>query len=511
MVDGLTCLVAVAILNQGLPPPAVSTMQQLATPDELLAVTDLASACTWAGLSGAAWAGLNEHLGTLPSLRVLTAVPADAWRTALRTARVTTTPASGEGDDYVPPVLRPFTVVEVAQAGLLWRVARQKFGLRDEDPLVPPGAVEAPDSPAAARPVATVPDGVRKVKVSEVLDQGDDGVIPKLEQCEVDEFYHQLEKVKGGSVRPEVEPTPDQISAMKVRVVDLRLAPYADFALFVNYQSRFAKSLKFTNHILQPDGSFRSMEVPGPPNFDAWLSSWNVFENTLLMLTVPIGTPPERKAIVTQAALDLYRDCFRDLVGQCPQVWHLLATAEDRCRAEHFPRLKRRLEEDHRQGLEPRFDPTTPWDRVFRVAASERDYWDKHVRDPALRFLATRSKVKEQVGGTGSLTDIARDGVAPAPKRRSRRQRRRENRRNVPAKANETNASGGERKTDAGKGGGRGPKRDVQGRYVTDRDGNPICFAFSAGKCQSPCPKNMSHVCQKCLGSHPTQACKVAN
>lgn len=138
-----------------------------------------------------------------------------------------------------------------------------------------------------------MPDGVRKVKVSEVLDQGDDGVIPKLEQCEVDEFYHQLEKVKGGSVRPEVEPTPDQISAMKVRVVDLRLAPYADFALFVNYQSRFAKSLKFTNHILQPDGSFRSMEVPGPPNFDAWLSSWNVFENTLLMLTVPIGTPPE--------------------------------------------------------------------------------------------------------------------------------------------------------------------------------------------------------------------------
>ena len=150
--DGLTRLVAVVILNQGLPPPAVSTMQQLATPDELLAVTDLASACTWAGLSGAAWAGLNEHLGTLPSLRVLTAVPADAWRTALRTARVTTTPASGEGGDYVPPVLRPFTVVEVAQAGLLWRVARQKFGLRDEDPVVPPGAVEAPDRQPGSRP-----------------------------------------------------------------------------------------------------------------------------------------------------------------------------------------------------------------------------------------------------------------------------------------------------------------------------------------------------------------------
>ena len=349
----------------------------------------------------------------------------------------------------------------------------------------------------------------RKVKVSEVLDQGDDGEVPKLDQREVDGFYHQLESVKGGSVRPEVEPTPDQISAMKVRIIDLNLAPYADFALFVSYQSRFAKSLKFTNHILQPDGSFRSVEVPGPPNFDSWLSSWSVFENALLMLTVPVGTPPEPRGIVSQAALDLYRDSFRDLVRQYPQTWHLLATAEDRCRAEHFPRLKRRLEEDYRQGLEPRFNPELPWDRVFRVAASEREYWDKHVRDPALRFLATKARVKEQPGGTGTLTDLSGEGITAGPPKKTRSQKRRENKRK---KLTATTREGPDREpahVGGDKGDGRGLKRDSKGRYVTDREGNPICFAYGSGKCKGPCPKKMMHVCQRCLGNHPVQACKA--
>ena len=65
------------------------------------------------------------------------------------------------------------------------------------------------------------------------------------------------------------------MSALKVRVLDLGLSPYADFALFVNFQHRFAKSLKFKNY----DGSFRTVEVPGPPNYDSWLASWNVFDN----------------------------------------------------------------------------------------------------------------------------------------------------------------------------------------------------------------------------------------
>ena len=51
-------------------------------------------------------------------------------------------------------------------------------------------------------------------------------------------------------------------SSLRVKLVDLDMSPYVDFALFVGFQHRFAMSLKFKSHILQPDGSFRTVEVP---------------------------------------------------------------------------------------------------------------------------------------------------------------------------------------------------------------------------------------------------------
>lgn len=182
--------------------------------------------------------------------------------------------------------------------------------------------------PAGAPPAAPADEKKHKVKVNQVLDQVDEGEIPRLQEAELDAFYERLREVKGGPVRPEAEPSPDQISAMKVRVLDLEMAPYADFGLFVNHQQRFARTLKFMSHQLQPDGTWRSVEIHGPPNFDTWLASWRVYENVLLMLTKPVGGGLQ--PIITQAALDDYRESFRDLVVNYPESWHLLVTAEDR-------------------------------------------------------------------------------------------------------------------------------------------------------------------------------------
>ena len=80
---------------------------------------------------------------------------------------------------------------------------------------------------------------------------------------------------------------------------------------------------------------------------------------------------------------------------------NLLVVAEDRCRAEHFPRLRRQLQEDHDHELDPR-----PWGkRVFRVAAHDKEYWDEHVRDPAIRHMPREKKGPP--GGTGSGKDRA--------------------------------------------------------------------------------------------------------
>ena len=407
----------------------------LPTDAQLVAITTIAQAIAWVGLDAAAWAAVDVALGNVPSLRILGNIPADALRLAVHAARVAVPESGTPGQpDHVPAAQRGLTVVESTQVGLLWRVARRKAEKVDAELFlttptpalttgpggVGTGAGTGPPAPAAAAAGPGNDPAKRKIKVSSVLDQADEAEVPELNRAEIDGYFKVLEKNKGGSVRPETEPSPEQVSALKVRLVDLDMSPYADFALFVGFQHRFAKSLKFKNHLLQPDGSFRTVEVPGPPNYDAWLASWSVFENALLMFEVK-DAAGDRIPMVTQSALDLYRDRFRDLVVRYPHVWHLLVVAEDRCRAEHFPRLRRKLTEDHDHGLEPRFQPGRPWERVFRVAAHDKEYWDEHVRDPAIRFMAS-SKVKAPPGGTGSGTDLteAQEGNRQKPPRKRR-------------------------------------------------------------------------------------------
>ena len=64
------------------------------------------------------------------------------------------------------------------------------------------------------------------------MGQGDEGEIPQLEYAMLEEMHKALTEVKGGPVLPEYEPSSDQMSALHVRIVDFKLSPYADFALF---------------------------------------------------------------------------------------------------------------------------------------------------------------------------------------------------------------------------------------------------------------------------------------
>lgn len=325
----------------------------------------------WAGLPEETWHAVSARLGTVTATRVLAYMPADSLRDGVTAARVPT-PAQGNAGDpgHVPAGVRALTPVEVTQVGLMRQGAQVLTGQPPEDPWRPP----PPAGGGGGAPAGTGQPGTpkRKVKCSHVLDQTDEAEVPELPQNEVDRYYDRLTEVKGGTVRPEAEPTPDQISALKVRVLDLGLSPYADFGIFVNFQRRFSKTLKFLNHVLQPDGTFKAVEVPGPPNYDVWLSSWRVFENVLLMFTQVVGG--DTKAIVTPAALEEYKDSFRDLVVSYPEAWHLCVVAEDRCRSEHFPRLRRELTAKHGRGLTDGFSPDLPWSGVFREAARDRGY-----------------------------------------------------------------------------------------------------------------------------------------
>ena len=470
----------------------------LASPEELAGITTVATARAWAGLSTAAWEAMEEQLGEMPSLRVLVSIAPADLATTTAAARVVITAAAGDQ----PEVRADLTLVQRAQVGLMWRVARQKLGLPDMDPMAPgpvgppvAGPAPAPGGAAGAGalvPVTSPSKDSRKIKMNAVVDQTDESEISPLTPEEHREFWQTLQTRKGGEIRLDTEPTDDQIAAIKMRVVELKLSPYADFALFTNFHLRFLKGLKFTNHVLQTDGTWRTVEVPGPPDWDAWYSSWRVFENTLLGLTVANPSAAGGRPVVSQASLDMYRDAFRDLVKAYPEVWHLCVVAEDRCRAEHFPRIKRRAEDKHLHGLLPGFNPTTPWDFVFREAADDRKYWDEFVREPALRFMASGSKRKG--APTGSATGEVQVETEH-PKRKKAKGKKQPP--PPPAPQHPPTGDGGRKGKKGNKGGGgKGKPQSVT------REGKNICFNWNNGKCEQVCPRGFAHVCQICLGSH---------
>ena len=61
----------------------------------------------------------------------------------------------------------------------------------------------------------------------------------------------------------------------------MKMLPYADFAFWTNFHLRFMRNVKFMNHVTQPAGTMKTLEVPGPADFDSCYSSWRVFVNTL--------------------------------------------------------------------------------------------------------------------------------------------------------------------------------------------------------------------------------------
>ena len=486
-------------------------MELLPTPTEAAAITDVAKVREFTGLQLPAWQAVDTLLGGVPSIRVLATLPASSLRGAIQAARVTTDASTG--------AQRPLKPVEITQVGLMWRAARCVMNLDDSDPLdTTVSLASSPSGPGASSPGPSTP--LRKVKMNSVIDQVDEAEVTPMKDVEMQKCFGRLSDKKGGAVRPEVEPTEDQFNAMHTRVVDMGCSPYADFAVFTPFHMRFLKAYKFMNHILQPDGTYKPVEVPGPPNFDAWEASWKVFANTLLGLEVEhlsIKYP-----VVSQAALEEYHDRFRDLVVEYPTCWHLAVTAEDRCRAEHMPRLKRLIEEEFRNGLAPTFKQGQPWETVFKRAAKDRDYWDQHVRHPALKWMAAGGSSK---GPTGSLTDLTNGQELPVTESKSSKKRKKARENTAALKAEVKRLKTGDGHGGGGgggfppppgkgkggrKGAGKGehPKKDARGRFITDRDGNPLCFGFSNGTCKDVCPKGMKHLCQNCLGTHSMGNCK---
>ncbi|CAK0840856.1 unnamed protein product, partial [Prorocentrum cordatum] len=348
-----------------------------------------------------------------------------------------------------------------------------------------------------ARPTegATTINAKKKLKLAHLIDSTDDTEINAPETDQVTQWFENYAELRHGEPLEHHEPTPDQIAALHTRVVELKAEPYADFSLLTPYGRRVAKILRHRSWFLQEDGSYKAMEVPGPASFEVWEKCFDVYEVILLMLRFPPAADGDGRpqVVLTPIAIDAYREAFKQLCKEHPECWHLCQRAEDRCRAEHFARVARKLRDKHRR------KPT--WSEVFQEAALDDRYWDREVRQPVLGFLA-RNK-RPQTDGDDAISAASQE----PPAKKTVSQKRRERKQKLVEAGSESNPSKG------GKGETH-PRKDKQGRYITTREGQEICFkyasgGFDKGGCTETCPSKRAHVCQWCLQPHSNGSCPI--
>ena len=346
--------------------------------------------------------------------------------------------------------------------------------------------------------------------MAQIADQLDDTELELVDKKVLHQAYSTYRSVVGAEPQTDAEPTPEQITVLYNKIITRGDAPYADLSVLTPYGRRMQKQLKAKGYFLQEDGSWKQVEMPGPPNFQAWTACWRIYRVALLMFEHPAGaTGGCGKAVVTPAALEEYFEVIQKLNHDCPECWHLIMQAEDRCRGEHFDRIRRKLARAVLEGRLPmnlEYNVDQPWVGVFTYAARDNEYWNNEVIRTAQCFLirgglGKRMPLKDAV-------DAAVSGVAKPALETSRLQ-------GIPPPP----APPGQGTSRAAKRSSGSTKlqltqdyhpRKVGRFFVTDREGNQICYKFAKGQpgaCSEPCPDGRVHCCQVCLGAHPNVQC----
>jgi hypothetical protein len=330
------------------------------TQDDLDTFNTFEASYTWAGLSPTEVAPILAALGNPTTFREVGAIPADVYSSAMNDIRVPVPP----GEDSAPMAPRLKGLAQVFRNACLAKCST-------------PGLTSA-SAPLAVHKVHT--------KMSILVDSTIDSEVLALAKGTVEKLFSDYRASRGEFPSPEIEPTEDQLSAVS-QLLKTGVAPYVDFAIFGPFGRRLLRKLTFISYQYNaPEGSWKRLELPGPPDFDSWWKSWLVFKCTLLLLD---AVRPER--------LDHYGEHIRSFLATYgTECWFIIYQADVRMRSEQFERIRRRLQIDFDANLAPHgFLPAKPWDGVFAASVKDKEFWDTEVRERALLYLTKAVSFRE--------------------------------------------------------------------------------------------------------------------
>ena len=416
-------------------------------PGRLAAIKTLDQLFEEAGVRTPLKEGVLEALGKPTTVREVAFVSVEDWQELATTLTFSPEPGT-EG-----PSLR-LTPVQKSQVRFLQRVARLTAGLPVEREKPLPEVSAAPQPPS------------KRVKLSSLVDPSAEAELVNLDSSVVRSMFSSYKDKRGAFPHKDHEPTEEQLSAV-AQLLSAGQAPYVDFALFGPHGKRALKRLSMVAFTYQVEtGTWKRVEIPGPPDFATWWRCWLVFKTTLLLL-----------GCVSTERLEHYGEYVRQLCDTYgSEVWFLIAQADDRFRSEEMERLRRAaqisyegLPEDARSSSA--FQPDRPWEWAFGAALGEqgRDFWDTEVHKRAIFYL-TKLKSRGETLEDGTTLCFSSDKPGPKSKH--------------PDSRAQSSGADPDRKSK------KKPPAGKKQKNVSKE----VCMKFQRGACSEPCPHGRRHV-----------------
>ena len=475
-------------------------------------VTSLPAVLEFYAVTTELWAAFTAAIGDPgEDMRILASIPPEII------ARTCTSATMTDG--------RRLTPVEAIHLGLVFWACHRLVHLQSGGGVETWKDPNPWDSTTGGTATTTTPSsttstlqGDRKLKFSQVLEQGDETEFLCEPEAAKAAYYSKFVAVMGNLPEEAEDPSIEQLSALARRVT-LKQGIYVDFAVWVPYSRKHMRAAKYQSFLLQDDGSFLSKMMAGPSCFRHWQASFRVLRSALVML-----------GLVNLANLVSWEAWVEKLNFLHPGCWHLIVAAEDRARGEHMSRTltKIKLEIDQGGAAPLGWLEAKPWNVVWHRVLQDKDYWTEQVTVPAITWVAKGQKglpktpLEEQAsevlrGGAASLMpEISKDNNAEdindvkkaSGRRREARKRRRQNDREE-LKAFRAKGKGkGDGKDGGRKGSGGGKSSGGAGEVCYAwNNGNGLCGGLAPGeKCMGKIPRE--HKCSLC-GSpgHPSKDC----
>ena len=195
----------------------------------------------------------------------------------------------------------------------------------------------------------------------------------------------------------------DQLAALNHVLLTGR-EPYADLAVWAPHGTRILKKSSLSGLNLMRDGTFQQVELFGPPNVEQWCANYDVLSTGCIML-----------GAVRRPNLAAYKRWICKL-SACygPSVWHLLYQTDVRCRQELMQAVFQELLAAHSAAVMAKthtdFDPTRPWDAVWKRVLEMKDWWTDEFERPAGLIV---THVKGLNYGLGGDVQIAGQRTTP--------------------------------------------------------------------------------------------------